>query len=175
MRTVIFCAAFSLALAAPVYAQSAASTPECSSHDHPCRLGLVGVTKCQVCHAHYQKTAAGQAASPVWASTPRGESYVSPESPVLTNGSTQLSSDTRVCTACHDGLVGPSAESCPRYSMAIVSTVSTTRRMGCTVCHNPHLDNRVEEYAKFLRHEERCTDCHEGRQFEGLETDARSG
>ena len=28
------------------------------------------------------------------------------------------------------------------------------------------LDNRVEENAKFLHHEENCSDCHEGRLFE---------
>ena len=173
MRTLMLCSAISLVVVMPLRAQP--SNRDCSSHDHACRLELVGTSNCQVCHVHFPKTDAGQAASPAWLSTPRAESYVSPELLTQTSKNIQLGSDTRVCTACHDGVVGPSAELCPRYSLATVPTVSATQRMGCTVCHNPHLDNRVEEYAKFLHHEERCTDCHEGRQFEGLEADARAG
>lgn len=79
-----------------------------------------------------------------------------------------------MCVSCHDGTFGPRAEQCPRFRMAVSKTTSTTRRMDCGVCHDPHLDNRVEENAKFLHHEENCGDCHEGRLFEEY-LDSRAG
>ena len=173
MRKIIVFVVVLLGAVLPLRAQ--APTRDCSSHDHACRLDLVGTTSCQVCHAHFPHSETGQTVSRVWVSTPSGESYYSPESQAATNGSIQLGSDTRICTACHDGVVGPSAELCPRFSMATVVTASASARMGCTVCHNPHLDNRIETNAKFLRHEERCADCHEGRQFEGMGADQRVG
>ncbi len=166
MRTPLICAALSLALVGPVRAQTAV-TGECSSHDHPCRLGLVGVTKCQVCHAHFTGVEEGATSAAIWMSTPVGDLRFS-DSPGGMTGDVYLSAHTRMCVSCHDGVFGPRAEQCSRFDLAVRPSASTTRRMECGVCHDPHLDNRLEDNAKFLHHEETCGDCHQGEMFEEL-------
>ena len=110
---------------------------------------------------------------PAWSSSSPPDEHYAREAP-LASGDTYLGSHTRMCLSCHDGTLGPRAEQCPRFRMAVRRTTSTTRRMDCGVCHDPHLDNRVEGNAKFLHHEENCSDCHEGRLFDEY-VDSRAG
>lgn len=162
-RTTIIWAALLVGLVAPAYAQE---TPrDCCSHDHPCRLGVTGVQKCQFCHAHYPGENWHETVTPAWQSGVTDMRFPDAELQYWPTDRLALNAHTGMCLSCHDGILGPLAESCRFYPLAIHRGRNATGAAECGTCHDPHLDDRVDGNAKFLHHREKCTDCHRGEHY----------
>jgi hypothetical protein len=162
-------------LLAPAGVSAQSPGAPCSSHDHPCRVAMAAPTECQVCHIPTEAIARLSESGTTWKTTAAGIRWSLFGNSRFADQLNPPMPHSRTCLSCHDGGFAPRAEACPRLALVMRPVRSMTRGMDCGVCHDPHLDNRVVENAKFLHHEERCTDCHEGPQFRGLEASPRTG